>query len=210
LDLDHIPRVDNAIAADLSTKASNLPPVSDGVLERRVQRPTARPAELGERGEASTSKLAFSAALIPWSPSRIIGVMGYFVHPSAQDPEAQLGPDTWITKIQTDMKESILPNDHASANRIVHVAKRYTLVEGDLYRCGTNSILMQCITQEEGRELLTEVHGGECQNHAPSRTLVGKGFRHGFYCPTTILDAVKLVKTCRACQFHAKQIHTPV
>jgi hypothetical protein len=33
--------------------------------------------------------------------------------------------------------------------------------------------------------------------------------RHGFYWPTALLDVVELVKTCKACQFHAKQIHMP-
>jgi hypothetical protein len=56
--------------------------------------------------------------------------------------------------------------------------------------------------------LLAEVHGGECGNYASSRTLVHKTFWHGFYWPTTLQDAVELVKTCRTCQFHAKQIHT--
>jgi hypothetical protein len=32
--------------------------------------------------------------------------------------------------------------------------------------------------------------------------------RHGFYWPIGIQDAVELVKTCWACQFHAKQIYT--
>jgi hypothetical protein len=41
-----------------------------------------------------------------------------------------------------------------SAERIVHVAKRYMLVEGDLYRHGTIDILIRCITQEDGCELL--------------------------------------------------------
>jgi hypothetical protein len=45
---------------------------------------------------------------------------------------------------------------------------------------------MQCITQEEGCELLTEVHGGECRNHASSHTLVGKAFQHRFYWPTAL------------------------
>jgi hypothetical protein len=89
------------------------------------------------------------------------------------------------------------------------LAKRYTLVEGDLYRRGTNGVLMRCITREEGCELLAEVHGGECGNHASSRTLVGKAFRHGFYWPIALQDVVELVKTCKACQFHAKQIHMP-
>jgi hypothetical protein len=66
------------------------------------------------------------------------------------------------------------------------LAKRYALVEGDLYRRGANDILMRCITQEEGRELLMEIHGGECGSHSSSRTLVGKAFRYGFYWPATL------------------------
>jgi hypothetical protein len=45
---------------------------------------------------------------------------------------------------------------------------------------------MRCITQEEGYELLVEVHEGECGNHVSSRTLVGQAFRHEFYWPTTL------------------------
>jgi hypothetical protein len=88
------------------------------------------------------------------------------------------------------------------------VAKRCTLVEGDLYRCGTNDVLMRCITREDGCELLIEIHGGECGNHASSCILVGKAFQHGFYWPTALQDVIELVKRCKACQFHAKQIHT--
>jgi hypothetical protein len=96
-----------------------------------------------------------------------------------------------------------------SAERIVRLAKRYTVVEGDFYRHGANGILMRCITQEEGRELLTKIHGGECGSHSSSCTLVGKAFQHGFYWPTALQDAAEMVKSCKACQFHAKQIHTP-
>jgi transposase InsO family protein len=39
--------------------------------------------------------------------------------------------------------------------------------------------------------------------------LVGKAFRHEFYWPTALQDAIELVKTCKACLFHAKQIHMP-
>jgi hypothetical protein len=79
-----------------------------------------------------------------------------------------------------------------SAERIVRLAKRYMVVEGDLYRRGANSILMWCITQEEGRELLVEIHGGECGSHSSSHTLVGKDFQHNFYWPTALQDAAEL------------------
>jgi hypothetical protein len=59
--------------------------------------------------------------------------MGDSVHVGAQDPEAQADPDIWIMEIQTYLKDNILPDDMASANRIARLAKRYTLVEGDLY-----------------------------------------------------------------------------
>jgi hypothetical protein len=88
------------------------------------------------------------------------------VYPDAQDPEAQAGLDTWITEIWTYLKDNILLDDMASADRIARLAKRYTLVEGDLYWRGANGILMRCITREEGCDLLADVHGGECGNHA--------------------------------------------
>jgi hypothetical protein len=106
--------------------------------------------------------------------------------PLVPQPVSQSGPDAWIFEIRDYLKENILPEDHVSAERIVRLAKRYTVVEGDLYRRGTNGILMQCITQEEGRELLAEIHGGECGSHSASRTLVSKAFRHGFYWPTAL------------------------
>jgi hypothetical protein len=72
------------------------------------------------------------------------------VHPIVQDSEAQVGPDTWITEVRTYLKDNILPDDSASADRIVHLAKRYKLVEGNLYWRGANGILMWCISREEG------------------------------------------------------------
>jgi hypothetical protein len=192
------------VADDMFANASTLAPVPDGVLERWLHQTTARTADLSEGGGSSTPKLAVPAVLVPWSPPKIVGATGGSVYPGAQDLEAQAGPDTWITEIQTYLKDNILPDDMASVDRIARLAKRYTLVEGDLYRRGANGILMRCITREEGYDLLADVHGGECGNHASSCTLVGKAFRHGFYWPTALHDAVELVRSCRACQFHAK------
>jgi hypothetical protein len=108
LDLHHIPRAENAVADDLLTKASTWTPVLDGVFERWLQQPTARPAELGKGGETSTSSLVIRAAPIPWSLPRIVGVTGDSVHPGAQDLEAQVGSDTWITELRTYLKDNIL------------------------------------------------------------------------------------------------------
>jgi hypothetical protein len=52
---------------------------------------------------------------------------------------------------------------------------------------------MKCILLATGKQLLEEVHAGQCGIHAASRTLVGKVFRSGFYWPTTKSDAAELV-----------------
>jgi ribonuclease HI len=65
LDLQHIPRAENAVADNLSAKASTLAPVLDGVLERRMRQPIAWAANPSEGGEASTSKLVVPTVLLP-------------------------------------------------------------------------------------------------------------------------------------------------
>jgi ribonuclease HI len=209
LELQHVPRANNSVADELSTRASTWAPVPEGVFERRLLRPTAQPTEPDEGGETSTSKLAVPVALHLQNPPRTMCAIGGPANPLAPQLVSQSGPDAWISEIRDYLKENILPEDHVSAEHIVRLAKRYAMVEGDLYRRGANDILMRCITQEEGRELLTEIHGGECRSHSSSHTLVGKAFRHGFYWPTALQDAAEMVKSCKACQFHAKQIHTP-
>jgi hypothetical protein len=70
-------------------------------------------------------------------------------------------------------------------------------------------VLMKCITQEADIELLEEIHSGTCGNHAASRPLVGKAFRAGFYWPSAVADAEKLVHHYDGCQFFMKRIHVP-
>ena len=97
------------------------------------------------------------------------------------------------------MQDGSLPDDEASSERIIRQAKRYTLVEGDLYRCSSNRLMLKCISREEGRNILADIHEGECGSHSASRTLVGKAFRHGFYWPTTLEVAAEMVKHSKAC-----------
>jgi ribonuclease HI len=207
LELQHVPQANNSAADDLSQRASTRAPVPEGAFERRLLRPTAQPAGLDEGGETGTSKPVVPVA--SQDPPKVVCALGDSADPLAPQSATQSGLDAWISEIRDYLKENILPKDHVSVERIVRLAKRYTLVEGGLYRCGANGILMQCITQEEGHELLTEIHRRECGSHSSSRTLVGKAFRHGFYWPTALQDAAELVKSCEACQYHAKQIHTP-
>jgi hypothetical protein len=66
---------------------------------------------------------------------------------------------------------------------------------------------MKCVSTEEGKEILEEIHEGVCGNHAASRTLVSKAFRSGFYWPTALADTEALIHRCTNCQFFGKQPH---
>jgi hypothetical protein len=53
----------------------------------------------------------------------------------------------------------------------------------------SSGVLLKCISREEEKEILEEIHSGCCGNHVASRTPVGKTFHTGFYWPTALKDA---------------------
>jgi len=99
-----------------------------------------------------------------------------------------------------------LPEDRSEARRIARRSKSYVIYgeDNELYRRSPTGVLQRCITVEEGRKLLEDLNLGACGHHAAPRTLVGNAFRQGFYWPTAVADAIKLVRSCHGCQFYAK------
>jgi hypothetical protein len=79
----------------------------------------------------------------------------------------------------------------------------------ELYHRSPTGILQRCISIAEGQELLQEIHSGACGHYAAPRALVGNAFRQGFYWPTAVADATRIVRTCEGCQFYARQTHLP-
>jgi hypothetical protein len=115
----------------------------------------------------------------------------------------------WREPIIRYIKNEEEPDDKNAAKRIVRQSAHYTLIGETLYRKGASGVLMKCILSTTGKQLLDEVHAGQCRIHAASRTLVGKVFRSGFYWPTAKSDAAALVQRCEACQYLSKQQHLP-
>jgi hypothetical protein len=80
-------------------------------------------------------------------------------------------------------------------------AKSFALVNGMVSKKSASEIMQKCITTEEGQQLLTEIHGGTCGHHAAPRSLVEKAFRQGFYWPTAMEDAERIICTYEGCQY---------
>jgi hypothetical protein len=107
--------------------------------------------------------------------------------------------DDWMESIIRYIKNEEEPGDKNAAERIARQSAHYTLIGETLYRRGASGVLMKCILSATGKQLLEEVHAGQCGIHAASRTLVGKVFRSGFYWPTAKSDVAELVQRCEAC-----------
>jgi transposase InsO family protein len=120
-----------------------------------------------------------------------------------------LDPNDWREPIIRYIKNEEESDDKATAEHITRQSAHYTLIVGALYRRGATGGLMKCISSTTGKQLLDEIHAGQCGVHAASRTLVGKVFRSGFYWPTAKSDVAELVQRCEACQFLSKQQHLP-
>ena len=105
--------------------------------------------------------------------------------------------------------DGTLPSDPRDASRIRKKAQWFTLYEGILYKKAFAQPLLRCATPDEGREILEEIHEGECGAHLGGRTLAAKALRTGYYWPTLRADAIEMVRKCDKCQRFAPVHHQP-
>ena len=66
--------------------------------------------------------------------------------------------------------------DKMEAQRLAHRAKSFALIDGELYRRSHTGVLQHCIPIEQGKRLLSDIHGGICSHHAAPKTLVRNAF----------------------------------
>src|SRR4051812_872991 len=95
------------------------------------------------------------------------------------------------------------------ARQIIRRSQSFVLINGELHRQNPADVFQRCVSPEEGRAILNEIHSGDYGHHAGSRSLVAKAYRHGFYWLTAHADAEAIVKKCDGCQHYAKQAHVP-
>src|SRR3954464_15019532 len=85
----------------------------------------------------------------------------------------------------------------------------FKVINRQLYKRSITQILQKCIVQEDGKVLLLEIHEGTCGHHVSSRVLVSKVFWAGFYWPTAMKNAEKIMRRYVACQKFANRPHAP-
>jgi ribonuclease HI len=205
LELNHIARWYNETADELAKIASGRTTVPPDVFSRDLHQPSVKTDDTPEPEEASAQPEEASAQ--PEAPSTAEGE-------ALRVEEEQNGvtPNrNWQTLYLQYLHRGELPLDKVEARRLARRAKSFVLLgdEKELYHRSPSGILQRCISIAEGQELLQEIHSGACDHHAAPQALVGNAFRQGFYWPTAVADATRIVRSCKGCQFYARQTHLP-
>jgi transposase InsO family protein len=172
--------------------------VPSDVFSKDIYQPSIKIDDAPEPGEASAQPEVPSAA------------EGEALRVEGERNEVTPVPN-WQTPYVGYLLRGELPIDKAKARRLAGRAKSFVLLgdEKELYHRSPLGILQRCISIAQGQELLQEIHSGACGYHAAPRALVGNAFRQGFYWPTTVADATRIVRSCQGCQFYVRQTHLP-
>jgi hypothetical protein len=110
-----------------------------------------------------------------------------------------------MNPIKAYLDNQPISDDNAEIKRITCKSRMYHLIDGVLYKQGTNDMMMKCISNDEGIQLLWEIHSGVCGAHSSWHSIVEKAFRRGCYWPIAKDDAMKIIIKCKECQFFQKQ-----
>jgi hypothetical protein len=198
LELNHVARRYNETADELAKIASGRTMVPPNIFSRDIYQPSVKIDDTPEPEETSAQPKLPSAA-----EGEALRVEG---EQNGVTPNLN-----WETPYLEYPLRGELPLDKAEAQRLARRAKSFILLgdEKELYHHSPSGILQRCISVAQGQELLQEIHSGACGHHAAPRALVGNAFRQGFYWPTAVADATRIVRSCRGCQFYARQTHLP-
>ena len=63
------------------------------------------------------------------------------------------------------MMQGTLPKKEEDTERVAWQATAYYIQDGELYRKRPNDVSLRCIPREQGKELLADIHGGDCGHH---------------------------------------------
>jgi ribonuclease HI len=198
LELNHFARRYNETEDELAKIASGRTTVPPNVFSRDIYQPSVKIDDTLKPEETSAQ---------PVVPSTTEGEAL-----CVEGEQNGVTPNlNWQTLYLEYLLQGELPLDKAEAQRLARRAKSFVLLgdEKELFHRSPSGILQRCISIAQGQELLQEIHSRACGHHAAPWALVGNAFRQGFYWPTAVVDATRIVRSCRGCQFYARQTHLP-
>jgi hypothetical protein len=108
--------------------------------------------------------------------------------------------EDWRASIMAYLCHHYEIDNKTELRRMQQRAKAYQVIDNELYKTSVMGPLLRCLSKVEGKELLAEIHSRVCCWHIGARALATKVFRQGFYWPSIIGDASKIITTSEAYQ----------
>ena len=71
-------------------------------------------------------------------------------------------------ELKSYLTEGTLPEKDEDAEHMALQATAYCIQDGELYRKRPNNVSLRCISREQGKELLADIHVGDCGHHSSS------------------------------------------
>ncbi|XP_066160666.1 uncharacterized protein [Oryza sativa Japonica Group] len=156
IEVRHVYRKDNVEPDDLARRASRRESLEPGTFLDILTKPSVKEVS----GEVSPNTPDISSEVTE-------------VERAVADIETT---DDWRIPLIKFISSEELPKDNTEAEKITCKAKIYCMVGNDLYKKAPNGVLLKCVSTDDGRHLLLDIHEGICGSHAAGRTLVGKAF----------------------------------
>ena len=86
--------------------------------------------------------------------------------------------------------------DRGAERNIRHLAFKYVLINGELYRRTAKDLLLKCLDSDQAKVSMGVVHEGICGTHQSALKIKWLLRRAGFYWPSMISDCFKYYKGC--------------
>ncbi|XP_073353717.1 uncharacterized protein [Aegilops tauschii subsp. strangulata] len=162
LEFHHVARDSNQAADVLARMGAKRDPVPKNTFLERLFKPSV--VWQDDVTGAPSDEPAHNASPKNEQDDQVISGSALEETPSAHEVMALIAP--WTEPLLAYLTQHQLPKDKTEAQRIVHGSKVYKVHEGEHYKKSTTGVLQRCISEEEGRKLLVEIHAGMGVHHA--------------------------------------------
>ncbi|XP_020157242.1 uncharacterized protein [Aegilops tauschii subsp. strangulata] len=158
LELHHIPRIKNQAADDLEKIGSTRKPIPSNVFLELLHSSPVQEDPFTKEPPQPISPTNPTEVEVPTVIDLVMEIL-------------VITPD-WTVPYITYLLRQGLPEDEVEARQIVRRSKAFIVIGGQLYRESVTGVAQQCISLEEGRLILDEIHSATSGHDVSSRTIV--------------------------------------
>jgi hypothetical protein len=107
-----------------------------------------------------------------------------------------------LEDIENFLEEGKAPEDLSTNKKKVLALKvaPFTIINGYLYKMGTDDVLRRCVPEHEREDVINEAHAGPAGGHFQADTTTRKILQAGLWWPTLHKDCRDQVRKCDSCQ----------